>query len=264
MAKDPAVLLYTSDFLSGMSFFTMEQRGQYITLLCQQHQTGHIPEDHMVSICGSISSPVVSKFQKDSNGFWFNIRMDEEKEKRNNFTGSRHKNGLLGGRPSNKPKNNLSVNLVHNHMGNHMENENDNGNGVCVGINSEGVQGKPQPAKISPLHDPRYLQLRAEWTFNASWNDPECANAVLRAIAEGEEFQAILQGVINYRAVAVAGSLYAKKKMVNWIRERAWTENWLEMSKISQNKRELKDYDGKRTRNNQTNESDFSDYDKIR
>lgn len=36
MAKALTVLFYTSDFLSGTSFFTMEERGQYITLLCEQ------------------------------------------------------------------------------------------------------------------------------------------------------------------------------------------------------------------------------------
>lgn len=45
--KDPAVLFYTSDFLSGVTFLSMEQRGQYITLLCTQHQHGSIPENQL-------------------------------------------------------------------------------------------------------------------------------------------------------------------------------------------------------------------------
>ena len=89
MAKDPAVLFYTSDFLSGVSFLSMEQRGQYITLLCEQHQNGHIPKHHMVETCGSFDSPVFLKFKIDENGYYYNVRMDEEKEKRYNYCKSR-------------------------------------------------------------------------------------------------------------------------------------------------------------------------------
>ena len=39
--KDPAFVFYTGDFLTGVIDMTMEERGQYITLLCLQHQKGH-------------------------------------------------------------------------------------------------------------------------------------------------------------------------------------------------------------------------------
>jgi len=97
--KDPAVLFYTGDFLAGTAFFNDEQRGQYIRLLCEQHQNGHIPENHMVSICFSLGSPVIKKFVKDSEGNYFNVRMEEEIEKRANFVNSRKDNGSKGGRP---------------------------------------------------------------------------------------------------------------------------------------------------------------------
>ncbi len=126
MAKDPAVLFYTSDFLSGTSFFTDEQTGQYIKLLCQQHQLGMIPENHMVNLVGNLDSPVVKKFIRTDDGFYYNKRMQEEAEKRANFVQTRVDNGVKGGRPKNKE--NHKDNLVDNHMGNHMENENDNEN----------------------------------------------------------------------------------------------------------------------------------------
>jgi len=95
MPKDPAVLFYTSDFLSGTAFFTDEQKGQYITLLCQQHQSDIIPEEHMIKVCGSINSPVVSKFKK-ANGGYYNVRMREEKERRAAYCEGRRKNKLNG------------------------------------------------------------------------------------------------------------------------------------------------------------------------
>ena len=119
MAKDPAVLFYTSDFLSGVSFMTMEERGKYITLLCEQHQHWSIPENHMINICGSLDSEVVKKFKKDGN-VYYNERMREEARKRSDFCKSRSNN------KSGRPKKESYDNHKNNHMNNHMENENEN------------------------------------------------------------------------------------------------------------------------------------------
>jgi len=94
MSKDPAVLFYTADFLAGVSFFSKKERGEYITLLCEQHQLGHIPESHMIEICDSLNSPVVKKFIKDKHGLYFNVRMEEEKNKRIKYSNSRRNNRL--------------------------------------------------------------------------------------------------------------------------------------------------------------------------
>lgn len=92
MSKDPAVLFYTSDFLTGTEFFTFEQKGQYIHLLCVQHQNGHLPEEYMLKILNSINNPVWGKFKKDENGHWFQQRMNEEKTRRSKYSESRRKN----------------------------------------------------------------------------------------------------------------------------------------------------------------------------
>lgn len=102
MAKDPAVLLYTSDFLSGCAGLTMEERGQYITLLCLQHQQGHLSEKTCRLTIGSISVDVLDKFKKDETGLLYNERMDIEIEKRRNSAEIKRLNGLKGGRPKTK------------------------------------------------------------------------------------------------------------------------------------------------------------------
>ena len=91
MAKDPAVLFYTSDFLSGTSFFNHDQKGRYITLLCEQHQLGSIPEEHLIDVCGGLNTDVAKKFIKDSDGTYYNVRMREESDKRRAFCESRRK-----------------------------------------------------------------------------------------------------------------------------------------------------------------------------
>lgn len=82
MSKDPAVLLYSSDFLAGIQDLTMEERGQYITLLCLQHQKGHLSDKAIKLSVGNAAADVMAKFRQDPAGLWYNSRMDKEIEKR--------------------------------------------------------------------------------------------------------------------------------------------------------------------------------------
>ena len=164
MAKDPAVLFYTSDFLAGTSYFTDEQRGQYITLLCQQHQLGMIPENHMIFICKSLDSPVVKKFVR-KNGFFYNERMRLEAEKRANYCESRAKN----------KKGHLKEKTYEKHMSVHMENGNGNDNVI---INKKDrVIGKGEFEEIWAKYPNKDGKKAAERYFLASvktekdWHD---------------------------------------------------------------------------------------------
>ena len=115
MAKDHAILFYTGDFLNGCTCLTMEERGQYITILCLQHQTGHLSEKTIRLSVGSISVDVLKKLSKDSEGNYYHERMDYEMQKRAQFIETRTVNGKKGGRPkkpsakpNGKPKKKLS------------------------------------------------------------------------------------------------------------------------------------------------------------
>jgi hypothetical protein len=102
--KDPAFLFYSSDFLTGVTDLTMEERGQYITLLCLQHQKGHLTEKTIRLSVGSISVDVRNKFAIDENGNLYNEILDKKIEERKKFTESRRNNGLKGGRPKKEQK----------------------------------------------------------------------------------------------------------------------------------------------------------------
>lgn len=125
--KEPAVLFYTSDFLSGASDLTMEERGQYITLLCLQHQKGHLSMKQIKLAVGKPADDVLAKFIKDAKGKYYNKRMEEEQQKRKFYNESRYENGKNGGRPKNHMDNHMHNHMdnhMDNHMGNHTENEN--------------------------------------------------------------------------------------------------------------------------------------------
>ena len=98
--KDPAFLFYTKDFYSGVAGMTMEERGQYITLLCLQHQQGHLSE-RIICINLNIKSLeevpyVMQKFKVDENGLYYNERLDIEVVKRDAYCKSKSQNASRG------------------------------------------------------------------------------------------------------------------------------------------------------------------------
>jgi hypothetical protein len=91
MAKDPAVLFYTSDFLSGTFTMDNEQVGKYIRLLCLQHQKGKLTEKDMLSICKAYDIEIWDKFKLE-DGLYYNERMYNETIRRQKFSESRRNN----------------------------------------------------------------------------------------------------------------------------------------------------------------------------
>lgn len=128
MAKDPAVLFYTSDFISGTITMTHEERGIYILLLCLQHQQGKLTEREIEKY--KEFPEVIFKFKKLSDGFYYNIRMKEQTETRKKYSESRRNNRKGKSKDSNiisKSYDNHMINISTSYV-KHMENENENVN----------------------------------------------------------------------------------------------------------------------------------------
>lgn len=115
MSKDPAVLFYTSDFLSGTFTMSNEQVGMYIRLLCLQHQKGKLTEKDMLSICRAYDVDIWSKF-KNEDGAFYNERMYNETIRRQKFSESRRNNAK-------SPKNESTSKAYAKHMETETENE---------------------------------------------------------------------------------------------------------------------------------------------
>jgi len=126
MSKDPAFLFYPSDFQAGTMFLNDEQVGKYIRLLCAQFHHGRLKKEHMINICKTYDQDIFSKFKKDSEGLFYNARLEEEIQKRKAYSESRRKNRMK------KPDHmkNISKTYVK-----HMENRNRN-------INKNKVEDK--------------------------------------------------------------------------------------------------------------------------
>jgi len=96
MSKDPAFLFYSSDFLTGVSDLTLDERGQYITLLCLQHQKGHLSDKVIKIAVGVVSPDVLAKFQQDDEGLHFNPRLEVEAFKRSEHSRKQKERALKG------------------------------------------------------------------------------------------------------------------------------------------------------------------------
>lgn len=94
MSKDPAFLFYSQDFYTGTIFMTDEQVGKYIRLLCLQHQTGHLEEKHMINICKTYDVDIFSKFTRDSEGKYYNERLENEVLRRTSYSENRRQNRM--------------------------------------------------------------------------------------------------------------------------------------------------------------------------
>lgn len=124
--KDPAFLFYSSDFLSGTMLMTDEEIGQYIKLLCLQHQKGHLKEKDMLNICKTYNEDIFSKFKKDEEGNYYNERLEYEANKRKAYSESRRNNRKKKETYEKDMKN--ICNSYEQHMGNANANENRNRN----------------------------------------------------------------------------------------------------------------------------------------
>lgn len=100
MSKDPAFLFYPNDFTTGTQFFSDQQVGIYVRILCAQHQHGHLNKSKMRKLCDGITdadakSEILAKFSIDSNGHYFNQRLDGEVLKRKEHSTKQRQNAMM-------------------------------------------------------------------------------------------------------------------------------------------------------------------------
>lgn len=191
MAKDPAVLFYTSDFLTGVRRMTYEQVGKYITLLCMQHQYGSLTEKDMMHICETYDEDIWLKFEKTDAGF-INKRMHEEAEKRKKYSESRRNNKL------NSTKKQDMINISSSYD-KHMENENEN-------VNEDVIRNKIQKKE------------KEEMVFiSPDWEDVWNGWMEYKKVEHGNKFKSSKteQTAINNLVDLSGGDLETAKKVIN-------------------------------------------------
>lgn len=212
MAKDPAFLFYSQDFIVGVQTMTFEDRGKYITLLALMHQQGRMKEETIRFLIGSISDNLKSKFQIDRNDHWYNKRLEEEVEKRKKFTESRRNNGRKGGRP--KESNNIKEKKSKNHMANHMEDENEIEN-----VDRNEIDNKVEIISIEKIE---FEKVRKLYPGTKRGLDTEFANFIKHQ--DWKAVLSILFGSLEYQ-------IEQKNKSTGFVPEWAHFQTWINQRK---------------------------------
>jgi uncharacterized protein YdaU (DUF1376 family) len=137
MSKDPAFLFYSSDFLTGTTFMSLEQIGLYIKMLCLQHQhNGRIPTEELRMQCERIANgdAVFKKFTHDGLGS-YNERLQIEMKKRS-------EKGIKARQSANKRWNKNKNNDVCDRIANAMRSENENVNENIIDLNKNSNENE--------------------------------------------------------------------------------------------------------------------------
>lgn len=197
--KDPAFLFYSSDFLSGTMLMTDEEIGQYIKLICLQHQKGHLKEKDILNICKTHNEEIFSKFKIDEEGNYYNERLETEINKRKAYSESRRNN-----RKKKEEKTTYEEDMknICNSYEEHMENENININKNIIKNNSKkDSKGKKEEEKI---HFADFVTMtNAEYEKLVSTYSKEFADQCINILdnykgSKGKEYKSDYRAILSW------------------------------------------------------------------
>ena len=146
---------------------TFEEKGAYMELLMMQFNRGHMSSHMIGQTIGQLWDKIKDKFEVDSNGLYYNVRLEIEQKKRKAFTESR-KNNIKG-------ENQYTKNYGHKdgHMSSHMENENINENKDLLNKNGAKIPYEEikdlfnkictSLSKIQSLSNSRKEKIKVRW-----------------------------------------------------------------------------------------------------
>lgn len=180
--KDPAFLFYPNDWIGGTMGMTFEEKGAYFELLMLQFNRGHMTSQMIAQTVGQIWDKVKCKFVQDSEGLFYNERLELEKEKRKKFTESRRNNiSGVNQHSENIKKTNKKNEHKNSHMTSHMENVNED---VNENINkSENGKTKGLQKNASALNQKyAFVAPPFEEPFNAWLNYKSSKNQAYKSI----------------------------------------------------------------------------------
>jgi hypothetical protein len=83
--SDPGFTFYADNFLGGTIFMSDAQVGKYVRCLCAQKLNGHLSLEELKSIAKD-DKKVLEKFKQDSEGRYFNERLQKEIDKRSHHS----------------------------------------------------------------------------------------------------------------------------------------------------------------------------------
>lgn len=199
--KDPAFLFYSSDFLSGTMLMTDEEVGQYIRLLCLQHQKGHLKEKDILNICKTHNEEIFSKFKIDEEGNYYNERLETEINKRKAYSESRRNN-----RKKKEEKTTYEEDMknICNSYEKHMENENININKNINIIKNNSKRDSKVKKEEEKIHFADFVTMtNAEYEKLVSTYGKEFADQCINILdnykgSKGKEYKSDYRAILSW------------------------------------------------------------------
>lgn len=231
MAKDPAFLFYPNDYIGGTMGMTFEEKGAYVDLLMLQFNRGHMTDRMARQVVGQIWDTIKDKFQVDDGGRYFNARLQEEKEKRQNFTHSR--------------RNNLSGNNQHSkkdqpdegHTTSRMENGNEDENNNVNQIDLVSVIGKLENS-FNVFWNAYDKKRGLDWARDVWFGKIKLKTGKLLSDKDRRD---ILKHVPKY--VASTPNKQKRKDPKSYLNNRAWLDEIIEDTETSWPRQWSKEYE---------------------
>ena len=185
----------------GMTF---EEKGAYMELLMLQFNRGHMTKDMIGRTVGQLWVNIKDKFKEDSDGCFYNERLEVEKEKRKAFSESRRNNrkGVNQYTKNKQPKS--------GHMTSHMENVNENEDEDVIDVNKEDLF-----EKFWTLYSKGVTRIPSQ----REWSN-----------IDKDEYIKILEHVPKY----VKATPKYRKDPVNYLKDRAWLDPELPKQSVSE------------------------------
>lgn len=180
MGKDPAFLFYPNDWLGGTMGMTFEEKGAYISLLMMQFNRGHMTAHMIGQEVGQLWDKIKDKFIQDSQGLWYNERLDIEKTNRQSFVQSRRNN--INGNNQYTKKEEKEVGHMGGHTTGRMENRNEDVINNKKGAKKIKIFAPPTCEEVKSYfisfgYLPEVGERAYNWYASADWHDAK-GNAV--------------------------------------------------------------------------------------
>jgi hypothetical protein len=208
MGKNPAFLFYPNDWLGGTMGMTFEEKGAYIDLLILQFNRGHMTSHMIGQAVGQMWNKLEDKFIRDSQGLFYNERLEIEIKRRERFVESRvnNKKGIN--------QHTLKNNKKGGHMTSHMENENENENNKIIryGILLEKVITESKITLPDGFKDLILEWLKYKSEKGQSYKPTGLKNLILGFLQDTNSDLTIANNMLRYSMKNNYSGLYKENK----------------------------------------------------
>lgn len=209
---------------------TFEEKGAYIELLMMQFNRGHMTSHMIGQTVGQLWDKLKCKFVQDEEGNYYNVRLEQEKEKRQKYCNSRENN--KEGKNQYTGKEGHMTSHTSSHMTGHTE-----GHMEDVNENVNKTKNKPRKSNNTTLET---IDMNICNQVTESWNRivkslpsvKPVGTKRLKAIMELYKFTECLDD-IEYGFSKVEESDYLKGNVKDWKASFNWVieiDNWQKVS----------------------------------